>query len=275
VLSTREIRRKIRSVRNIQQICRATKTIAGIKLVRAERRLAACRRYSAMLDDALRDACRGAQHPLLSRPETQARAVILITADRGLCGSYNLNAMRRAASEWQAAPDRLITVGKKGTDFFRRRAALAASLSPLGAEPSPAQVRALARQALRMFLAGDVGQVLAIWTRFLGGMRGRLEGSSLLPIEPAGEPATTEALFEPRQDQLLDLLLPRYFEHSLWRVVLESSASEHASRVAAMTLATDNAEEVINNLTLEFNKARQAAITKELLDIVGTAEALR
>lgn len=275
MLSTREIRRKIRSVHNIQQICRATKTIAGIKLVRAEQRLGACRRYVQMLQAMLSDACPGAQHPLLSRPDAQARAIILITADRGLCGSYNLNALRLATREMRTDVDRLITVGKKGTDFFRRRVSLAGSLVPLTAEPSLPEVRRLARQVLAMFLDGEVGQVIVFWTRFLGGMRSRVQSSSLLPIEPGDQAEGRDILFEPPQGRLLDLLLPRYFEYALWQAVLESSASEHASRVAAMALATDNAKEMINTLTIEFNKARQAAITRELLDIVGTAEALR
>lgn len=274
MLAIRDIRRKIRSVRNVQQICRAMKTISGIKLLRAELRLNAARPYLEGLRAALSAAAYGADHPLTREREMKTLGIILITADKGLCGSYNINVMQLATQQPGAE---FAALGRKGADFLRRHGLTAAiSQSPLGAEPRFPEVAAIADAVSALFLEGRWDEVRLVYTPYVKAVRPRPQVAAFLPIKPAAPPFPIEnVIFEPQPSAVLDILLPRYLQTALYAAVLESTASEHANRVMAMTLATDNAEKIINNLTLEYNKARQESITKDLLDIVATAEAVR
>jgi F-type H+-transporting ATPase subunit gamma len=274
MLAIRDIRRKIRSVTNIQQICRAMKTISGIKLLRAELRVNAVRPYLEGLRAAL-PAAYGSGHRLTREREVRSVGVILITGDKGLCGSYNNGAIQLANQ--QADQPGFAALGRKGADFLRRRGLTARiSRSPLGAEPRFHEVAALADAVSELFLEGTWDEVRLVYTPHPKAGQPRPQAADFLPIRPqAPRFAIENVLFQPARAPVLDILLPRYLSTLLYAAVLESIASEHASRVTAMTLATDNAEKMINNLTLEFNKARQDAITSDLLDIVGTAEAVR
>jgi F-type H+-transporting ATPase subunit gamma len=288
MLSTRDIRRKIKTVRSIEQICRAMKTISSMKLRRAEQRILSARPYASGLADimqSLRAAAgeTGLDHPLLaSRPLAgQACAtlgIIAVSADKGLCGGYNANVLRETISALRRSERaELITIGRKATSFFQRRQwNVRFSLWPLPKEVSYQDVRPVADRAAALFEAGEWDAVRLIYTRFLGGTRGRLVSQDLLPISaPAAEGAARQIIFEPPARELLSELLPRYLRTIVLTAVLEAAASEHGARAAAMAAATDNAEDLTQRLTLEYNKARQAGITKELLDIVGTAEAVR
>lgn len=279
MLSTRDIKRKIRTVENIEQICRAMKTVSSVKLRRAQQRIEGARPYADQMADLLRRvAATGAQHPFFTPRPVEAVGFVVITADKGLAGSFNVNVTRAAARAYEAAPAAsLITIGRKGTSFFARRDARAqAALSPMGSEPDFLEVAALADMAGRLFLEGTWDQVQLIYTAFQGGSRTEVTATQLLPIEPPEDVAgPLDLICEPPAQQILGRLLPRYLRTVVFTAVLDSVAAEHAARMAAMTQATNNAQDMIRSLTLEFNKARQAGITRDLLDIVGAAEALR
>ena len=276
MLSTRDVKRKIRSVRNIEQICRAMKTVASVKLRRAEGRIRSARPYADKMAQML--ACLGAvedDHPLLRQRPVATAGIVIIAADRGLCGGYNHNIMRHATAAVQAVTQaELMALGRKAADFARRaKVTVRDGLARLGDEPQFAQVAAVADQAAALYAAGEWDAVDLVYARYLGGQQSRVVAERLLPITPpAGAPR--QLIFEPPAPVLLEALLPRFIRTRVWTAVLDAQASEHAARMVAMTLASDNALEMIDALTLEYNKARQAAITRELLDIVGTAEAL-
>jgi F-type H+-transporting ATPase subunit gamma len=283
MLSTRDIRRKIRTVRSIEQICRAMKTISSVKLRRAEQRILSARPYASGLTKVLQSLSAaaaevGSDHPLLASRPCRTLGVITVSADKGLCGGYNANVIRETISALRRCEHaELITIGRKATSFFERHHwNIRFSLRPLPREVSYQSVRPAADAASRLFETGEWDAVQLIYTRFLGGTRGRVICQDLLPIAAASaEGAAPQIIFEPPARKLLAELLPRYLRTLVLTAILEAIASEHGARVTAMTAATDNAEELIEGLTLDYNKVRQATITKELLDIVGTAEALR
>lgn len=276
MLSTRDVKRKIRTVHNIEQICRAMKTVASIKLRRADVRIRAARPYADRMAGIL--ASLGGMeldHPLLREREVRTTGIIVVSADRGLCGAYNANVIRRAQGEAQrTAQPELITLGRKASDFFRRaRYQVRERLSPLGDEAEFGPIARVADQAAQLYADAAWDLVVLVYTRFARGQQSPVVAERLLPLaRPLGTPR--QFIFEPAARALLDELLPRFIRTRVWAAALDAKASEHAARVAAMTLATDNAQELIDALTLQYNKARQASITKELLDIVGTAEAL-
>ena len=276
MLSTRDVKRKIRGVRNIEQICRAMKTVASVRLRHAEARVRAARPYADKMAEMLASVgSAGIEHPLLQQREVVTVGVIVISGDRGLCGSYNNNVIRRAASAALQAPRAgLMPLGRKANDFIRRAGYSSRDgLSPLGDDPQFGDVCAAADAAAGLYAAGEWDAVELVYTRYLGGQESQVVAERLLPIEPPAD-APREFIYEPAAPALLNELLPRFIRTRVWTAVLDAQASEHAARLVAMTLATDNAQEMIDSLTLEYNKARQASITTELLDIVGTAEAL-
>jgi len=280
MLSTRDIKRKIRSVGTIEQICRAMKAASSVKLRRAQQRIRGARPYADHMADLLRRfAAAGADHPYFQPRPVQATGFLVITADKGLAGAFNVNIIRAAESAFRGEPRSLLMpIGRKGAVFFgRRRYEIQASLSPMGAEPEFLEIAALADEAGRLFREGALDQVRVIYSAFRGGSRSDVANAQILPIEPPAETpsGSLDIICEPPADRILERLLPRYLRTVVFAAVLDSVASEHAARVAAMTQATSNAEDMIASLTLDYNKARQSGITGELLDIVGTAEALR
>ncbi|HEY3377392.1 MAG TPA: ATP synthase F1 subunit gamma [Armatimonadota bacterium] len=276
MLSTRDIQRKIRTVRNIQQICRAMKTVSSIKLRKAEERILAARPYA----DALRTmVMRIGQsvdypHPLLQARDISRYGVVAISADKGLAGSFNANLLRDAVNLVKSREQvRVVSVGRKVTDAFRRQEfEVDTAVSPLGNAPEFRAIAALADHIGDQFIQGVWDRVDLIFTQF----GGRVETLQLLPIVPPNEgPISGDVIFEPSPVTILDQLLPRYLRTVLYTAVLSSVAAEHAARVAAMSLATENADDLINRLTMDYNKSRQATITGELTDIVGAVEALK
>jgi len=277
MISTRDIKRKIRTVRNLQQMCRAMKTVSLVKLQKAEARLAAARPYAAgmarglaRLAAALEEEAAVGPVPHGNGAGTGEKAVAVITSDKGLCGGYNSSILRRAQQEAKDAG--VIAVGRKGERFFRRRGFhIIDSLSPLGSEPTFAQVASFADGIARRVEGKEISSLSAVHGRFLHGTRSEVAVRFLLPVEKMEE----EVILEPPPREMAQLLLRRHLRAALYAAVLEGSASEHGARVAAMTAASDNAEEMIHDLVMDYNKARQASITKELTEIVGSAEALR
>ncbi len=272
--SIRDIRGKIRAVRNIEQICRAMKTVSSIRLHRAEQRLRRSRPYHEKLIRLVGMVAAVTQeHPFLRAREVEKTGMIVVTSDRGLCGSYNAAVVRRAFAVGSAEETAAVAVGRKGLLQLRRHGyEIVDQLVPLGGEPSVAEVYVLAERLGERFLRGEIDRLIVVYSRFLGGTRTEVRADVVLAVEPLPA-APSDVIFEPRPRQMLEGLMRRYLQNEILLATLEASASEHAARVAAMTAATDNADEMIGQLTLDYNKARQAGITKELIEIVSATDA--
>ena len=281
--SQRDIRRRIGAVRNIKQITRAMQFVAASKLRRAQEATLASRPYSDKIDEVLADlaAVLGAEdHPLLAEREDGKRLIILITTDRGLAGPLNTNTIRFAAREITDYQGDLavVTVGRKGRDAMRRaRVPLEAHFAGFGDRPAFSDVIPLARLVTDDFLSGSYGRIEIIYSRFISTLAQKPVKDQLLPIDYGEDTATgipgNQFLFEPNPASVLEQLLPRYVATRLYQAVLESKASEESSRMVAMKNATENAEELIEDLTLSYNKVRQANITREMIEIASGARA--
>lgn len=278
----REIRRRIRSIRNTQQITRAMQMVAAAKLRKVQDRVFASRPYAAKLREVLERLVAqlppGVYHPLLEERPARRLGYVVVTGDRGLCGAYNANVIRLAEQTVRAASAEevfLLTVGRKARDYFRRRKYnVLREYVDIGDDPSFPQGRELARELVGLFLDGTIDRLYLVYSQFFSPVRQQPQVVPLLPItRPPGVEAVTEYIFEPPPAELFRYLLPRYVEVQVYQMLLEAKAGEHGARMTAMEAATDNAEDMIKRLTLSFNKARQAAITKELADIIGTARA--
>jgi F-type H+-transporting ATPase subunit gamma len=287
--SLRDIRRKISSVKKTQQITRAMQMVSAAKLQRAQDRLLTSRPYSDKLAEVISDLALRAnpqKHPLLHRAEGANTLVLVITSDRGLCGAFNSNVLRTTTGllaqhpEWQAS---LIVVGRKGRDFFRRRPQYRVKsyyVDVFGKQVSFGVAQDLAKELIEAYTppADAVDQVVLIGNTFASALRQQTMTATLLPIPlPPSQPDAVlfDYIYEPSVDSILRELLPRYVEVLIFRALLETAAAEHAARMTAMAAATDNAGELIRQLTLFYNKTRQAAITKEILEVVSGAEALK
>ena len=280
--SQRDIRRRIGAVRNIKQITRAMQFVAASKLKRAQDATLAARPYSEVIDEVLADLATvlsGEDHPLLAEREGGKRLLVLVTTDRGLAGPLNTNTIRFAAREITDHPGDLavVTVGRKGRDSMRRAGVpLEAHFPGFGDRPAFADVIPLARLITDDFLEGKIGRVDVIYSRFVTTLTQRPEIDRLLPIEPSedteGIPGN-QFIFEPDAATVLTQLLPRYVATRLFQAVLEAKASEESSRMVAMKNATENAEELIEDLTLSYNKVRQSNITREMIEIASGANA--
>ena len=280
--SQRDIRRRIGAVKNIKQITRAMQFVAASKLKRAQDATLAARPYSEVIDEVLADLATvlsGEDHPLLAEREGGKRLLVLVTTDRGLAGPLNTNTIRFAAREITDHPGDLavVTVGRKGRDSMRRAGVpLEAHFAGFGDRPAFADVIPLARLITDDFLEGKIGRVDVIYSRFVTTLTQRPEIDRLLPIEPSedteGIPGN-QFIFEPDAATVLTQLLPRYVATRLFQAVLEAKASEESSRMVAMKNATENAEELIEDLTLSYNKVRQSNITREMIEIASGANA--
>jgi F-type H+-transporting ATPase subunit gamma len=279
VPSQREIRRRIGSVGNIKQITRAMQFVAASKLKRAQDATLASRPYSDKLDEVLADVAAvldDDQHPLLADGGTGARLIVLFTTDRGLAGSLNTNTIRFAAREIAESVGDLsvVTVGRKGTAAMRRaRVPIAAAFDGLGDKPAFADVLPLARLVSDDFLAGTYGRVDLVHPTFVSTLVQRAEMKRLLPIQPNPDDTVPgrQFIFEPDPRRVLEQLLPRYVATRLFQAVLELTASEQSARMVAMRNATDNAQDLIDDLTLTYNKVRQSNITREMIEIATGA----
>ena len=272
--STREVKQKIRTVRSIQQICRAMKTVASIRLRRAEQRLAAVRPYQEQIASLASQVARVSQeHPFLQARPVQRTGLVVVASDRGLAGGYNANVVRAATATESPAVAVVIPVGRRAqTQMAHRGYRLEPGVVPLGGEPEVAAVWRLAGRIGQLYANGQLDQVVLVYSRFLGGTRSEVVAEKVLPVAPEAGPEE-DVIFEPEPARLLVGLMDRYLRSRILGAVLEASASEHGARVAAMTAAADNAEEMIHDLTMDYNKARQAGITQELAEIVGSGEA--
>jgi F-type H+-transporting ATPase subunit gamma len=280
--SQREIRRRIAAVKNIKQITRAMQFVAASKLKRAQDSTLAARPYSQKIDEVLADLATvlgGDEHPLLAKREGGKRLIVLVTSDRGLAGPFNTNTIRFAAQEITEHPGDLavVTVGRKGRDAMRRaRVPMEAHFEGFGDRPTFADVLPLARLITDDYLAGAYARVDIIFSQFVSTLTQRPALDTLLPIEPSedteGIPGN-QFIFEPSPGAVLERLVPRYIATRLFQAVLESKASEESSRMVAMRNATDNAEDLIEDYTLAYNKVRQANITREMIEIASGAQA--
>jgi F-type H+-transporting ATPase subunit gamma len=280
--SQREIRRRIAAVKNIKQITRAMQFVAASKLKRAQDATLQARPYSQKIDEVLADLATvlgDDEHPLLAKRESGKRLIVLITSDRGLAGPFNTNTIRFAA---QAITEHkgdlaVVTVGRKGRDAMRRaRVPMEAHFEGFGDRPTFADVLPLARLITDDYLAGTYARVDIVFSQFVSTLTQRPALDTLLPIEPAedteGIPGN-QFIFEPSPAAVLERLVPRYIATRLFQAVLESKASEESSRMVAMRNATDNAEDLIQDYTLAYNKVRQANITREMIEIASGAQA--
>jgi F-type H+-transporting ATPase subunit gamma len=302
--SLKAIRKRIASVKSTQKITRAMKMVAGARLNRAQQRITELRPYAVKTAQILSEVTREqveqatdspegastrepAHRLLVERPEKRVLMLVL-TSDRGLCGAFNANINKRAEREWHTRTEegqevQLVVVGRKGRDYLTRRGAPVLKHVPgvwdkLGYDTA-GQVAA---EVLPLFERGEVDAIYLVYNEFKSAMSQQVVVERLLPVRPAelpalpdGEQAPTDFLFEPSKTALLRTLVPMYLDISILRALYESMASELGARMTAMDSATKNAKEMVDGLTLQYNRARQAAITKELMEIIGGSEALK
>lgn len=281
--SEREIRRRARSVRNIQQVTRAMQMVSASKMRRAQQATLASRPYEERLRNVLNDLAPYADpetHALLARREVKRAAIVLITSDRGLVGALNTNMVRAALRFSEQLPSTTyIAVGKRGYAQLRRfRMPVTAEFADLGDRPKSTDTNVIAHVATQEFLGGGVDEVYLGFTRFVNTIRQEPTVRRLLPFMPEEldikELPPLQYIFEPDPAAVLGVVLPRLIEVAVYQAVLEAIASEHSARMVSMRNATENAGELITELTLAANKARQWRITKEMLEIASGAEAL-
>lgn len=292
--SLKAIRRRIGSVKNTQKITKAMKLVAAARLRRATQRITELRPYAKKVTEVLKAVAATVDpndtekpaHPLLvSHPERKRALIILLTSDRGLAGAFNTNAIRAAERRKRELVEqgfeevKFVTIGRKGRDHMRRRNEEIAFDHTGAYEKPDRRAPEIAREIIDQFVDDHTDQVDIVFTEFKSAVTQNVRCDTLLPVtvEQAAESEgpSTEYLFEPDKESLLARLLPMYVEVSLYRAMLDSLASEHGARMTAMDNATRNAKEMISSLTLVYNRARQAAITKELMEIIGGAEALK
>jgi F-type H+-transporting ATPase subunit gamma len=292
--NAREVRLRIRSVKNISQVTRALQAVSASKVRKAMQAMMNTRPYATKAWQVLTHIAgqpgRGHLHPLLTpRPENKAELVVVVTGDRGLAGAYNSNIIRFTLTNFnkRAVPVKYIAIGRKGRDLLiRRRRDLIAEFSNLPAAPTFADVSAIGRLAVEEFLSGNVDRVFLVYTDFINMARQVPTMKQLLPLEfgkaegrvdafaPIQAGPSAAYIYEPSESEILDEIIPRFTALQVYQAIMESLASEHAARMVAMKNATDAASELATVLQLELNNARQQAITNEMLDIAGGAEAL-
>lgn len=282
----RDIRRRIGSVKSTQQITKAMKMVAAAKLRRAQENILKARPYAYRLNQVLghvaglvdRDL-----HPLLEEREARRVGYVVVTADRGLCGAFNQNILRKATEELekQRAQGKdvfVISIGRHARDYFRRRSySVINEFTDFFNHLEFAHASRIGTEIIRLFTQRELDHIHLVYNEFKSAIQQNLTVEQLLPIQPKLPDLgmrKLEYIYEPSPDKILDSLLPKQINIQLWRVLLESNAAEQGARMTAMEMATDNASEMIDRLTLHYNRVRQATITKEITEIVGGAEAL-
>lgn len=296
----KSIRKRISSVKGTQKITRAMKMVAAARLTRAQQRIVAIRPYAVKTAQVLAEvaattdeqATSDVAHPLLARRPEKNTLFIVVTSDRGQCGAFNTNLLRAAERLWrereaQGQGVQFAVIGRKGREYLKRRnAPISHIFSEVWEKLDLETARNIARIALTPFVRGEVDAIYVVYNEFKSAMTQRVTAELLFPLPPTETSVQRaqakeewerhrEFLFEPDQGKLLERLVPMYVEISILRALYESTASELGARMTAMDSATKNAAEMISNLTLDYNRARQAAITTELMEIIGGAEALR
>jgi len=287
--NVKALRRRLRSIKNTKQITRAMEMVSAAKLKRAQDVLIAARPYAGKLQELLGRLAgsAAATHPLFDTRTTGKRILVLVTADRGLAGSFNAQLIKMAEQTLRSwnEPTELVCVGKKGYDYFKSRQwPLRITITDLAGKLSSERSNDIAEQLQQLFLSGEARDVYILYNTFVSTMVFRPTLEKLLPLDPdallANAPATAkgatgEYLLEPNADDVFGSLLPRFIRSKMYIVLAETFAAEHSARMVAMSGATKNCQELIESVSLAMNKARQAAITKEILEIVGGAEALK
>jgi F-type H+-transporting ATPase subunit gamma len=292
----REIRRRVTGVKNTQKITKAMKMVAAAKLRRAQEALLAARPYARKMNELLRHLVTKIDpsvHPLLMEREIKRVVLVVVSGDRGMCGAFNGNIIKAAIdyirshySDLLQKPDgvRLVTVGKKGTDFFiKRNYNVYAKHVGIFGNLHIGHARSIIQQLTDEYLKGEFDKVEIIYNEFKSVIQQRVIVEQILPIPPEQIEKTNDLrslaqvdyIYEPSSNEIINDLLPKHLNFLMWHVLLESSTAEEGARMTAMNNATENAKDLIRDLTLSYNKARQASITKELLEIVSGAEALK
>ena len=279
-----DIRRRLRSLRNTQQITKAMKMVAAAKLRRSQDRVIAARPYAAALRDVLANVSarvREARHPLLAEREEKQVLLMVVAGDKGLAGAFNANVHRAVGAllrekGWEKVA--LLVVGKKANDFWKRRSLpIAAAYPGIFSRVEYAHAKEIAAILTGKFVSGEIDSAYVVYNEFRSIIAQIVRVERLLPIARttvSAEEQGIDYLFEPDPAEILARLLPRHLEFAVFKVLLESAASENGARMTAMDSATKNAGELIDALTLTYNRARQARITKELIEIVSGAAAL-
>jgi len=282
----KDLKRRIRSIKNTQQITKAMKMVAAAKLRRAQEAAEKSRPYTETLKGTLArlvGVSADVEHPLLvKRDDVTKVGYIVVTADRGLCGGYNTNIIRTAtdsiAADERKPENGIIAVGRKGRDFFRKRIGVEAEFVNLGDKISYSDAREISQYIINAYENEEYDEIYLVYAKFINVLRQVPTVVKILPIEPPeaseADERNVEYIYEPSAESILINLLPRYVGSQIYHAMLEGKASEQGARMTAMGNASQNAGEIIGNLTLKMNKVRQAAITDEILDIVGGAEAL-
>lgn len=279
--NAKDIRRRIRTVKNIEKLTNAMKMVAAARLRKAQERALAARPYAEKMAEVMANLAGSVgeiDHPLLEVREEKNVAYVIIGAERGLAGSFNSNVMNKALREIgtrDPATVKLVLVGKKAVAFFRKKPYEIAADMEVGSKMNFVDIKKVTTKVRTMFENGDVDAVYLIYAKFITAMRQAPTAARLLPMAKpeTQEFVKSEFVFEPDAATLLGTLLPKYVDTGVYQALVESQASEQDARMSAMSAATKNAGEMISNLTLVYNKARQAAITKEITEIVGGAEA--
>jgi len=279
-----DIRRRIRSVKNTQQITKAMKTVSAAKLRRAQERVFSARPYAEQIRKILGNLTsrlENVSQPLLEvRPENRI-LIVVVTADRGLCGAFNSNIIRAAQGfirEHHGQTLDFVTVGRKGRDFFRRRgAAIRADFINIFSKLNYGHAKDISETIVQAYANAEVDAVYIVYNEFKSVIQQRLVVEKVLPLsrgELRDSEPQTEYIFEQPPQEIFDRMLPRYVEVQIYRALLESAASEHGARMASMETASRNAADMIDMLTLNMNRIRQAAITREIIEVVSGAGAL-
>lgn len=282
----RDLRRRIKSIQKTKQVTKAMKAVSAAKMRRAQEHVLAARPFALRVRDVLGrvgSASVDVQHPLLAVREPKKVAYVVFTADRGLCGGFNSNIIRKASEEINKHQEvSLVVVGRKARQFFRRRGRqIDRDYIGIGESADLGFARELSAFLAEKYIAEEYDEVYLVYSEFVNALVQRPLVEKLLPVEPpeskeegASAGTKVEYIFEPNVESMLERLLPMYVENSIYQCLLENKAGEHSARMAAMDNATKNADDMISSLTLSLNRARQAAITKEISEIVGGAAAL-
>jgi F-type H+-transporting ATPase subunit gamma len=289
--SMKDIRKKISSTKNTQQITKAMKMVSAAKLRRAQNAITGARPYAYKIHSVISKIGASGEYPhplLLSNPNPTKTLLVVLTSDRGLCGAFNSNIIKFADRYYRENKTKFeaidfIFIGRKGADYFKKRdVKIVESITNLVTQINYGMAAALSEKIMDAFISGSYDQVIMVYNEFKSAINQKVVAEKLLPVgvlEENGEKEevgmTGHYIFEPQPAQILDSLIPKHFAIQVYRAMLESVASEHGARMSAMDGATRNAGQMIRRLTLAYNKLRQAAITKELMEIVSGAEALK
>jgi len=283
--SLKSIKKRIVSVKNTRQITKAMKMVSAAKLRRAQENIVAARPYARKMGEVLQSLAgnlKGDPHPLLEKRETGKLLLIVVTSDRGLCGGFNTNLCKTAErfiAENQSAYQQisLLTIGRKGHELLKNRHTIYKNATNLLAKPSYQSAAQLAQEIIEGYRNEEFDQVILLYNAFRTVMSQDISFQQLLPVEPveAAEENPVEYIYEPSVALLLAEILPKNIEVQIFKAILESVASEHGARMTAMDSASKNANEMIGKLTLQYNRARQAAITTELMEIISGSESIK